>query len=107
MISVKRGDTFAFLAEIKDESGQPLITDVANLRSQIRDTSYQLVCELTVEATETPGTYLFKAPSTEDWPTNVWGKNTLLMDIELNVEGQVNSSETVKIEVIKDVTFDE
>jgi len=105
MISIKRGDTFAFYANIKDESGQTLVTDIANIKSEIRDTSYQLITELTITTTETPGRYLFTAPNTDDWPTNTWGKNELLMDIQLSIEGQINSSDTVKIAVIKDVTI--
>jgi hypothetical protein len=107
MIEIKRGDTFAFYANITDELGDPLVTDVANIASQIRDTLYNLVAELTVATTETPGRYLFTAPSTDAWPAESRGWATLYMDIQLNVGGQVSSSDTIEIRVMKDVTYNE
>lgn len=107
MISIKRGDTFAFMANITNEEGNPLIKDAVNLKSQIRDKHDNLISELTITATETPGQYLFVSPSTEDWPAFAWGENMLQMDIEINVEGQIASSDTIDIEVIKDVTRNE
>lgn len=105
MLKIKRGDTFAFYADIKDNDGSPLVTNIGNIRSQIRDTSYQLVTELKVTATGTNGRYLFKADSTDTWPNYTWGENTLLMDIELSIDGSISSSDTVEIKVIKDVTY--
>ena len=104
MLRIKRGDTFAFFANMTDESGDPLITDVANIKSQIRDASDNLISDLSVATTETSGTYLFTASSTDNWPTELWGDTRLLMDIEINIEGQVNSSDTIDVMVAKDVT---
>lgn len=104
MLKIKRGDTFAFYANITDELGQPLITDIANLKSQIRDKKYVLITELTIATTEIAGQYLFTAPNTDEWLKIGWSSNTLIMDIEMNVGGAVTSSDTIEIEVIKDVT---
>ena len=96
----KRGDTFALTAALKDEAQQPLTIDVANLKSQVRDGSGVMVAELIITTTETVGTYLLVAESTTAWPANT----TIYMDIQLNIDGQIRSSETIEISVIKDVT---
>jgi len=106
MISIKKGDTFAFYANITDELGAPLITDVANLKSQIRNKHYVLIAELIITATATNGQYLFTAPNTNNWLKS--GNSVdFIMDIEINIGGIVSSSETIDIEVIKDVTYNE
>ena len=105
MLEIKRGDTFAVYANMTDETGAALVTDPLNITSQIRDSAYQLVSELTVAGTEIPGRYLFTATSTDTWPTEIWGSVKLLMDIQINVGGQINSSDTVPIYVTKDVTI--
>ena len=107
MISIKKGDTFAFYANIKDELGQPLITDAANFRSQIRDKKYVLVEELTVTTTATEGQYLFTATDTNDWISKWSDSGSLIMDIEINIEGVITSSDTIEIQVNKDVTYSE
>ena len=107
MLEIKRGDTFSFYANISDEAGDPLVTDAANITSQIRDTMYQLVANLTVAATATPGKYLFTAATTADWPSEVWGAVKLLMDIQMDIAGTTVSSDTVEIFVVKDVTNNE
>ena len=61
MLQIKRGDTFAFFADINDESGNPMVTEVSNLRCQVRDSVDKLYDIMTVAATETPGKYLFTA----------------------------------------------
>ena len=105
MLEIKRGDTFAFYANMTDETGAALVTDPLNITSQIRDTAYQLVSELTVAGTEIPGRYLFTATSTDTWPTEIWGSVKLLMDIQISISGVITSSDTVEIAVIKDVTI--
>jgi len=107
MITIKRGDTFAFYANITDDLGQPLITNVANLKSQIRDRNYVLVETLTIATTEIEGQYLFTAPNTDDWLVIGYDSRDLIMDIEINIEGVITSSETIGIRVTKDVTVDE
>ena len=72
----------------------------SNLKSQIRDNFGALISELVVSTTEIEGSYLLTASSTVNWPVNV----TLYMDVQLNIDGQVSSSETIEITVVKDVT---
>jgi len=105
MIKIKKGDTFAFYANITDELGQPLITDIANLRSQIRDKKHVLIEELTIAATGTAGQYLFTATDTNVWLPQGYSSKSLIMDIEMNTGGIISSSDTIEIEVIKDVTY--
>lgn len=105
MLTIKRGDTFAFYANITDETGAPLVTDAINLKSQVRDTNYNLISELTVAQTDIAGRYLFTADTTADWPAAPGIGKTLLMDIEINNGGKISSSRTVEIRVVKDVTL--
>ena len=107
MITIKRGDTFAFYANMTDELGQPLITDIANLRSQIRDKKHTLIEELTIATTGTAGQYLFTATDTNVWLPKGYSSRSLIMDIEMSIEGVTTSSETIEIKVTKDVTYDE
>ena len=107
MITIKRGDTFAFYANMTDELGQPLITDIANLRSQIRDKKHVLIEELTIAATGAAGQYLFTATDTNIWLPQGYSSRSLIMDIEMSTGGIISSSETINIEVIKDVTYNE
>jgi len=105
MIKIKKGDTFAFYANITDELGEPLVTDVANLKSQIRDMKYGLIEELTIATTATEGQYLFTATDTNVWLPHGHTSKSFIMDIEMNNGGVVSSSDTIEIEVIKDVTY--
>ena len=96
---IKRGDTFAFYADIKDAEGSPIEISAQNIRCQFRDNSDKLVSELTTSATDTPGKYLFTEESTGSWPVGI-----LQSDIELTIDGVITSSETFSISVEKDVT---
>jgi len=107
MLKIKRGDTFAFYANITDELGEPLVTDIINLKSQIRDKGNVLVEELTIATTEIEGQYLFTALNTVDWLALGYNGRNLMMDIEMNIGGIITSSETIEIEVTKDVTYNE
>ena len=107
MITIKRGDTFAFYANMTEELGQPLITDIANLRSQIRDKKHTLIEELTIASTGTAGQYLFTATDTNVWLPQGYSIRNLIMDIEMNTGGIISSSDTINIEVTKDVTYNE
>ena len=107
MIKIKRGDTFAFYANITDELGEPLITNIANLKSQIRDRKHVLVEDLTISTTITEGQYLFTATDTNVWLPQGHTSRNLIMDIEMNIGGIISSSDTIDIEVTKDVTYNE
>lgn len=98
-ISFKRGDTFAFYANITIDGTTPLVTNVANIRSQIRTTTNTLISELVVTATATQGEYLFKAGVTDAWGIGIHN-----LDIEITIDDVISSSDTILIEVLKDVT---
>lgn len=105
MLSMKRGDSFAFYINVADEGNNPLDLDSTDIRSQIRNGLEELVEELSVEKTDEVGKYKLFAASTEEWPVSDNNlENNLFMDIEMTVEGHIRSSETVRIKVEKDVT---
>ena len=101
-ISIKRGDTFILNVSLKDEAGQPIALPVDKLRSHVRDSKDVLLANLSISAGATSGQYVFRAPSTLDWPVG----SRLNMDLEMDIDGSIRSSETVGINVIKDVTHD-
>lgn len=99
MITIKRGDTFAFYADLKDETGAALVTSVSNLKCQIRDPYGTLFDTMAITTTETSGRYLFTAG-----PTTAWPIGTLQFDIKINVGGKISTSPTQDIQVAKEVT---
>ena len=98
--NIKRGDTFQLTADLKDENGTALVLSLANIKSQIRKADDTLVAELTIATTGTPGTYTLTCIDTQEWPAPA----SLVMDIEMIINGQKRSSDTIAINVIKDVT---
>lgn len=105
-IKIKRGDTFSYFATFLDENKEPMAIGVSDIKSQIRDTEYNLIATVNVAVTEYAGKFHLTC-NTDNFPTNTWGSVRLLMDIELNLDGDIISSDTVKSEVEKDVTYDE
>lgn len=100
-ITIKRGDTFALGVRLKDETGQPLILTVDKLKSQIRDSSDNLIADLVITINPSAeGLYTFTASDTSTWTPNT----TLYLDVEMNIDGQIRSSQTVQIYVDKDIT---
>ena len=101
----KRGDTFKFtvvLTELVDDVEQPLITDVANIKCQVRTATGMIVEDLNVVASVEDGEYEFSSADTSNYPTE-----TLEMDIEVNKDGEIGSTQTFKITVEKDITRNE
>lgn len=105
-IKIKRGDTFSYFATFLDENKEPMAIGVSDIKSQIRDTEYNLIDNVSIVATEDAGKFHLTC-NTDNFPANIWGSVKLLMDIELNLDGDIISSDTVKIEVEKDVTYNE
>ena len=99
--SFKRGDTFSFSASF-EQDGDPVTGLESKLRCQIRDEKDNLIDDLTISTTGTPGTYIFRADSTETWPA----PSNLRLDIELHDGDIISSTETIIIPVRKDVTRD-
>lgn len=100
--TIKRGDTFAFTADIEDSAtGAPLTGAADKLRCQGRHyISRMLKVQLAITETATPGTYLFTAPSTDEWAAGT----RLLFDVEYTSAGVVSSSETFFVNVEEDIT---
>ena len=100
-MEIKRGDTFAFLVVMNDQTNQPIIISPTNLKCQIRDVANKLVCLMDISETEIPGQYLFEAESTDEWPI---GK--VMYDIRYIIEGKKYRTQTSTIDVIKEITKD-
>ena len=100
-VSIKRGDTFGFSNAITEDDGVTAITGIASeLKCQIRNRNDELIEELTItESTETPGTYVFLAGDTSEWAIS-----TYKMDIQRTSADTTTSTETILINLEKDVT---
>jgi len=96
---IKQGDTLSFLANVVNANGEPVINAISKLKSQICTERSVLVAEFTITSTNTVGQYLFKV-ATDAFPA----ETTLYTDIQLTDNGIVNSSVTMTIQVVKDVT---
>lgn len=99
-VSIKRGDTFGFSNAITEDDGVTAITGIASeLKCQIRKND-ELIEELTItESTETPGTYIFLAGDTSEWAITAYE-----MDIQRTSADTTTSTETILINIEKDVT---
>ena len=95
----KIGDTFSINAEIKGPDGLPLTGKALNLKCQIRQTNDAAVADCVVGEVTPLGTYSFLVLNTSQWALG-----EMIMDIQLTEGVIINSSETYKIKVIKDVT---
>jgi len=99
--TIKLGDTFSFSAEITDKAtGNALTGAASKLRCQGRNyLNGDLIAELTITETATPGTYLFSAGTTETWNTV-----QVLFDIQYTDGDLISSSETFLVQVEGDIT---
>ena len=104
MLSIKRGDTLAFIVRRKNEDNTPRVGEASKLKSQIRTSKDVLLAELIITETETPGDYLFKVNAIE---TSLWLPGTYNCDIQFTDNEIVQSSDTFNIVVSKDVTRNE
>lgn len=102
--TVKRGDTFGFTVEMRDgPTGGALVGAADKLRCQGRyDWFGEVLVEMNITETDTPGTYVFRTDSTAGWRP---GK-TVLFDIEYNDGGVVSSTQTFTVKVEADITYD-
>lgn len=101
MITVKRGDTLAFIVRRTNEDGTPRTGESLNLKAQMRTSKEVLIAEFVIKETEVPGNYLFSISAIE---TALWTPGTYICDIEFTKDGVVESSDTFNIMVTKDVT---
>lgn len=100
---VKRGDTFAYIAIIKDEVTDVIQPGIADkLRCQIRNSKDELLADAHIRETEIPGHYLV---SVSALITSLWPIETLFLDIQYSESDVVESTETVTFRVVKDITL--
>ncbi len=103
-ITHKRGDTFELSCTLENE-GNPVDITNFTITAQVRQADDTLLQALTVTKTDAAnGAFTLGATSTE---TEGWEVLQYQCDIEfIEVGGEVNSSETFTINVIKDITRD-
>lgn len=99
IMTYKRGDELAFYANLTTDGTAPLVTSVDNIRCEIRTSSGKLVKEMSITATQNAGEYLFDAGDTNNWEIAKYE-----MDIEINFNGKPKSSDTIIIDLVKDIT---
>lgn len=104
----KRGDFFIQYINLADAGGDPITGIEAQLKCQIRNSINELISEAVIKETATPGQYVVYVEDTTSWP-----EGDLYFDMEMLVHNDdINkdlptSTETIKIPVEKDVTYDE
>lgn len=103
-ITHKRGDTFELSATLENEGTAVDITNFT-ITSQLRQLDDTLLQALTVTKTDAVnGAFTLSATATQ---TESWAVQNYDCDIEfVEGSGEVNSSETLTISVIKDITRD-
>ena len=103
-ITHKRGDTFELSCTLEN---QGVAVDITNftITSQVRQSDDTLLQALTVTVTDAAaGAFTLGATATE---TEGWGIASYECDIEfVEPGGEVNSSQTFTINVLKDITRD-
>ena len=101
-ITHKRGDTFELSATLENSGNAVDITNFT-ITSQVRDVEDALLQALTVTITDAAtGAFTVSATPAQ---TETWAVKTYDCDIEfIEVGGEVNSTETFQIDVIKDIT---
>lgn len=100
---IKRGDSFLMVCVYK-VGGDPADVTSYTIRSQVRNSSDELIEELTVikaDQSLEPGKFVLDAGIITDWPIDL-----LRCDIEFSEEGTVRSTQTFLIPVVEDVTRD-
>ena len=98
-MTFKRGDTFSYFIDLTDAENSPLVLQVEDIKCQIRTKSGSLIDTLIIETTATNGKYLVSASDTTFYPVG-----TQEMDLKINENGIVASTETIEVVVEKDVT---
>lgn len=102
MITVKRGDTFKLNAAVTADGAAVNITGWT-ITSQIRTGGGRLINTLTCAIVSgAAGTYTITESAAG--VTATWPLEQLEMDIQYSASGTVISTETVKVDVVKDIT---
>lgn len=100
-ITWKRGDSFEVDCVYKDADGTPLDLDGITITSQFRMKDVLISdAEITIGSPTTSGAFRVVVADTDEWPVGA-----LAWDIEyLLAGGSIISTETVLINVLRDVT---
>jgi hypothetical protein len=101
-ISHKRGDTFELTCSLENQGNDVDMTGWS-IAAQLRKTDDTLVQDMTVTVTDAAaGEFKITAADTE---TDDWPIENLEIDVQFTeVSGNISSSETFTIAVIKDIT---
>ncbi len=103
IVNFKRGDTFEAVVRLRDDMAAlvDLVAGGITCTSQIRDSEDVLIQQLSVANDTAPtGKVLSATPA----QTAAWPVAQLLWDVQWSKDGQVFSTETLTIDVEKDVT---
>ncbi len=90
--TIKRGDSFNYYATWAGAT-------LAELSSQVRTANGRLLAEVTIEETTKPDMFRLFVTDTSKWPFGL-----VYTDIQRRFDGNIVSSETMEIEVQKDVS---
>ena len=103
----KRGDSFAFYANLTDKAtGDPIDIDANLIMCQVRNSTGKLYATLDVSKhAEIAGRYLFQTTRTvtSTWPASQMGV-LLYVDIQFTLNDVTSSTETFSVNVMQDVT---
>lgn len=97
--SFKHGSTFSYIGTVKDSGDNPVIGIANYITSDIRTSNNELISSVVVTEIG-QGQYSFVVSDTTKWPINC----TLYTDIRYEKDGVVSYSDTMSIEVVKEVT---
>lgn len=101
----KRGDTFLFIAVLRETKTGPVIdlTDWT-IASMVRDADDVLVDQVTVTVTDAAnGAYSLRVDDTTAWPVG-----TTYWDIQYtDADSIIRSTETIALQIIEDITYPE
>lgn len=103
-ITHKRGDTFELLSTVENEG---VAVDITNwtIASQARSDDDTILQTFTITKTDAAnGVFTVGATATQ---TEAWALGNYSMDIEfIDASGEVNSTETFTLSVLRDITRD-
>lgn len=103
IVTQKRGDTFYIEATYCADGTNATDLTSYTITSQVRDMQGELVSSLTITKSANQST-TGKGKFTLQADTSLWPIATLIWDIEYVVNGITQSTETIKIRVVQDVT---
>lgn len=100
---IKRGDSFILACTYRQNS-VPTSVELFSIRAQVRDSSDNLVQELSITKADqltNPGVFVMSAGIISSWPIDL-----LRCDIQFSEEQTIRSTQTFYIPVEEDVTHD-